>query len=348
MQIFEIILIILLSLLSISSIIYIVYYKKQLKTQNKELEDIKNSAASIRNQALEEIDNYQKIEQKHIQLNKDIDNLNIEKKILNNSIDNLKEQEKILNTTLENKLEHDELILTKSFSNYSAALEKEYQIKEQEYDKLTRTLYQKYNEAQDKCSNDFLNFKIECNAEMAKLQADLDKIRATRAAAIEAQKKEEEIKQQLSFYCLTVTKSELNDIVKLENVKLQLNNPRILSMLIWSTFFQKPMNTLCANVLGTKTVCGIYKITNQKTGLCYIGQSVDIAKRWKDHAKCGLGIDAPAGNKLYKAMQECGIWNFSWELLEACPKEQLDEKEKFYISLYQTKDYGYNIVKGNG
>ena len=29
--------------------------------------------------------------------------------------------------------------------------------------------------------------------------------------------------------------------------------------------------------------------------------------RWKQHAKCGLGIDTPAANKLYKAMQEDGI-----------------------------------------
>jgi hypothetical protein len=30
--------------------------------------------------------------------------------------------------------------------------------------------------------------------------------------------------------------------------------------------------------------------------------------------------------------------------LEICPKEQLDEKEKFYIELYQSKEYGYNSI----
>ena len=45
-----------------------------------------------------------------------------------------------------------------------------------------------------------------------------------------------------------------------------------------------------------------------------------------------------------KAMQEDGLWNFSWELLEKCPKEQLDEKEQFYINLYQSKEYGYNSI----
>lgn len=45
-------------------------------------------------------------------------------------------------------------------------------------------------------------------------------------------------------------------------------------------------------------------------------------------------------------MQEIGIWNFSWELLEKCSREELNEKERFYIELYQSKDYGYNTLKG--
>ena len=68
--------------------------------------------------------------------------------------------------------------------------------------------------------------------------------------------------------------------------------------------------------------------------------------RWNEHAKCGLGIDTPAGNKLYKAMQEYGLWNFSWEVLEECPKEKLNEREKYFIDLYDSYNYGYNSNKG--
>lgn len=32
-------------------------------------------------------------------------------------------------------------------------------------------------------------------------------------------------------------------------------------------------------------ICGIYKITNKETQQVYIGQSTDIAQRWKDHLK---------------------------------------------------------------
>lgn len=225
--------------------------------------------------------------------------------------------------------------IQQSYNNYEYSLEKDYQEKEEEYDILVKELYKSYDNEQDRILD---QIKWE--------QSKLDNIRLTRAAAIQAQIKEREIKDQLSFYCLQPTENELDDIKALERVKPNLHQPRILCMLIWSTYFQKPMTALCNNVLGTAVVCGIYKITNQETGECYIGQAVDIAKRWKDHAKCGLGIDTPANNKLYKAIQECGIWNFSWELLEKCSKEQLNEKEYFYIDLYDSKNYGYNSSSG--
>ena len=117
-------------------------------------------------------------------------------------------------------------------------------------------------------------------------------------------------------------------------------------MLIWSTYYQKELKSLSANILGTSIKTGIYKITNIITGEVYIGQAVDIAKRWTEHAKHGLGIDTPAGNKLYKSMQEYGLHSFSWELLEECESKLLNEKERFYIDLYQSVDFGYNSNKG--
>ena len=63
--------------------------------------------------------------------------------------------------------------------------------------------------------------------------------------------------------------------------------------------------------------------------------------------KCALGIDTPVGVKLYQAMKENGPENFTFELLESCPAAQLNEKERFYIDLYQSNIYGMNITKGN-
>ena len=158
--------------------------------------------------------------------------------------------------------------IQQSYNNYEYSLEKDYQEKEEEYDILVKELYKSYDNEQDRILD---QIKWE--------QSKLDNIRSTRAAAIQAQIKEREIKDQLSFYCLQPTENELDDIKALERVKPNLHQPRILCMLIWSTYFQKPMTALCNNVLGTAIVCGIYKITNQETGECYIGQAVDIAKR---------------------------------------------------------------------
>lgn len=218
---------------------------------------------------------------------------------------------------------------------YFDNLEKYYQKQEKDFDNKLLQLQTNYNNEKAQCEKLF-NQAVEA----------LNKVQATRDAAIAASLREQEVKEKSSFYCLNVKSEDLNDIKILEEVKTRLRNPRVLSMLIWSTYFQKDMTALCNRVLGLTTVIGIYKITNQKNGKCYIGQSVDVSKRWKEHAKCGLGIDTPAGNKLYKEMQEVGIWNFSWELLEACSRADLNEKERFYIDLYKSKDYGYNTVKG--
>lgn len=206
-----------------------------------------------------------------------------------------------------------------------------------------KTLDKKYEEAETEFDTKISELKNNYIIEENKLE-DIQKLVEARTAA---RVREQEIKEKLDFYCLPVSLSDKNDIQTLNRVKAQLNKPRVLSMLIWSTFFQKPMTTLCNNVLGVNTVTGIYKITNQLNDMCYIGQAVDVAKRWKEHAKCGLEIDTPANNKLYKAMIEDGIWNFSWELLETCSEKQLDEREAYYIDSYQSVSFGYNSKAGN-
>ena len=45
--------------------------------------------------------------------------------------------------------------------------------------------------------------------------------------------------------------NDLKDISILDSIKPKLNNPRILSMLIWQTYFRKPMTDLCNNIIGT-------------------------------------------------------------------------------------------------
>ena len=253
------------------------------------------------------------------------------------SIKEKQDQLEYIQNNISKTLENQKELSQKAFENYCDILEKNYQEKEEEYDLYEKALDTAYSHRQ-----------LELLEQLNQCQADLDKIKATRDAALQAKIKEKEIKEKLSFYCLSINETDLDDIKVLNRIKPQLHNPRILNMLIWKTYFQKPMTDLCNNVIGTETKSGIYKITNQLDDMCYIGQSVDLATRWKDHAKCGLGIDTPQGNKLYQAMIQYGLWNFSFEILEECPRQDLDEKEKYYIQLYQSYDYGFNSNKGIG
>lgn len=148
---------------------------------------------------------------------------------------------------------------------YFDTLEKFYQEQEQLFDNKINALEINYEEQLSKFQEEIKDY-----------EAELHKLRQTRAAAIAAQLKEQEIKDRLEFYCLHPKTSDIQDVQILERVKPQLKNPRILSMLIWSTYFQKDMTALCNNVLGANTVCGIYKITNQTNDKCYIGQSVNV------------------------------------------------------------------------
>lgn len=177
--------------------------------------------------------------------------------------------------------------------------------------------------------------------------ASLNKIVQTRNQAHAALLKQKQIKENKDNYRLSPSISDLQDIHSLERIKQTLHKPRVLSMLIWQTFWQPIAKKQFPLILKDKTKMGIYKITNLKTDQAYIGQSVDIYKRWSQHCKAGLGIDTPVGNKLYKAIQEYGLENFTFQLLCQCQKQQLDEKERYFIELYQADTFGYNSTIGN-
>lgn len=82
---------------------------------------------------------------------------------------------------------------------------------------------------------------------------------------------------------------------------------------------------------------GIYKITNKINGLSYIGQSVNIAHRWRHHK---IGGELAIG----LAIQKYGVENFIFEIIEECSVELLDERERYWILTLNTlTPNGYNI-----
>ena len=279
----------------------------------------------------EKVNNNNKIKEEEQEIKKRIQQLK------NDYLNDVKEKERYVNDLQKwkNILEENKIDLNNAFTQYSDMLETQYEKTENEYDHAIDAMRYAYDLEQDKLI-----------AEINNIKEDLDKIRSTKAAAIEAQLKEKEIEENNNFYRLSLDEVEKREIKIIKSIEDMVRDPRPIRMLIWSTYYLKKANTLCSNVLGASKKTGIYKISSILDKRCYIGQAVDIKERWRDHMKAGLGIDAPA-NKFYKTMQEQGIENFTFELVEECPKDQLDEKEKFYIDLYQSFNYGFNSTKGN-
>lgn len=189
--------------------------------------------------------------------------------------------------------------------------------------------------------------KQQLEEQIQQIQYELDVLQRQKAAAVEALQREQQVKDDKDFYRIHLSKEDKSDIMILGEVKNRLFNPRVLSMLIWQTYIQKKFKALCVDVLPSRDrVCGIYKITNVLNDKCYIGQAKNMSTRWTQHVKAACGIDCPANNKLYQAIEEDGIDNFMFELIEECEPEELNAKEAYYIDLYNSVKFGYNSQGG--
>jgi group I intron endonuclease len=93
----------------------------------------------------------------------------------------------------------------------------------------------------------------------------------------------------------------------------------------------------------------IYQITNLINGKSYIGKSEkgDLA-RWQTHLR---DFRRGKNTRLYASMKKHGIENFSITVVEEVDAiEKLDERERLWIFLMNSKDpaYGYNMTDGGG
>ena len=98
--------------------------------------------------------------------------------------------------------------------------------------------------------------------------------------------------------------------------------------------------------MSTKSVMkkiGIYKIENKVNGKVYIGQSVDIGNRLRQHRYRAFNQkdEKTYSLYLYAAIRKYGKDNFTYSIVELCDKSQLDERERYWISYYR-----YNLSDG--
>jgi hypothetical protein len=163
------------------------------------------------------------------------------------------------------------------------------------------------------------------------------------SAAVEANKRAEAERTEKDFYRLNIPEIDLAEIEKIKEVLPYVRNPEALNKALWKVYYEKPYTDLVGRVIGSQQITGIYKITNLTNQMCYVGQAVNIAERWKQHIKRGMGAETPTKNKLYPAMMSFGVENFTFEIIQECKKSELDEREDYWQDFFKAKEFGYSI-----
>ena len=93
--------------------------------------------------------------------------------------------------------------------------------------------------------------------------------------------------------------------------------------------------------------CGLYKITNKINGKIYIGQSINIERRWQQHIYEAKNCNQVASQyAIHKAFQKYGVENFIFEIIELTSSQTLNDREKYWIKYYNTYNNGYNETQG--
>ena len=227
-------------------------------------------------------------------------------------------------------------LANEKMSNASEAMSKQ-------YEQAKQTAENDYLETLKDCANSFTSQINDKKNELKKVQDELTDLVQKLNSAVEANKRAEEIKQKQDFYRLQLTAIDLDEIKRLREVEPYLREKEPLNKVIWKVYYEKPYTDLIGRVVGTGIHTGIYKITNIENQMCYVGQAVNIADRWKQHIKRGIGAEAPTRNKLYPAMLEIGVENFTFEIVEECDKSKLNEREDYWQEFFHAKDFGYSI-----
>ena len=107
-------------------------------------------------------------------------------------------------------------------------------------------------------------------------------------------------------------------------------------------------------IANKEIISGIYKIELKekfkKQSSCngiYIGQSINIYRRWKAHINSCYNENSDSYNgKFYRAIRKYGIDSFDYKVLCVCDSDELDNNEIYYIDKYNSYKNGYNSTMG--
>lgn len=256
----------------------------------------------------------------------------------------------ILNEGLRKNAETRQAQLDKqieSLSQLSSQYEETKRLAEEQCAHYQETAASKLKELDTQCQKTIEEKEAATKEILAQLENQLTDARKKYLSILETisiAESEEDKNQKRHILLKDVAKFDIDYL--LNNVANHLSNPDILYKLIWSEYIQPAANGMLDFILPERDCAGIYKITNDRNKKAYIGRSTSVRKRLTDHIKSAIGISTIADQKIHQVMREEGLWNFTFELIEACEKDKLNEREKYYISFFATEQNGYNQKAG--
>lgn len=261
----------------------------------------------------------------------------------------------------QNKLKADCAVLTEKYEDlqkYTKNADEEFKIKleilDAQYALKEKELNDEYErsrkEEEDRFAQVTQEFLSQWNDLNESLKVDKEKLieeveqqRTILNSAIDAAKRAQLEQIKKDYYKILLDPVAQEDIIKLRSIESSLAQPESLNKIIWKVYYEKPVSDMIGRVVGNTTKTGIYKITNCENGMAYVGQAVDIASRYRQHIKRGIGAETPTQNKLYPAMKKIGPENFMFEILEECTRDKLDAQEDYWQDFYRVKEFGYSI-----
>ena len=291
---------------------------QQINSDTDELNNLRNNLTNLNEQAesiLEQVDDYQRdIERqtKEIQNQKETISANF------STINALRKEYDSLSQQIDNDLNNKKILAEKDFIDFQ---------KQQQED-----------------VDNFINL---CNEKRQMVQASLDELQSKEAAAVAARTRAFQEEKEKLFYRLLVDESSLADDEELADFVRQHSNKPVLVAAIgkvrWAIIWSKAYTDLIGRLFDKDKPCGIYKITNVKNGMSYVGQAINVPERWAQHIKRALNAETRTNNKLYPAMAAEGLENFSFELIEKCDRSVLNEREDFWQDYFKAKEFGYSM-----
>lgn len=222
---------------------------------------------------------FQQLDEETLQKNKEIQNEFIQ---LNKEYSSLtaKKEEILSNIS----------ILQKQAEETSNALyEKSYELANEKMSQAAEAMSHKYQKAEQQAEDEYLSTLEECVAsfqkqisnkqsELKNIDNKLKELSEKLNAAVEANKRAEELAEKQDFYKLQLSPEDIEEISKLREVTPYLRNSEPLNKVIYKVYYEKPYTDLIGRVVGQGVHTGIYKITNIQNQKCYIGQAVKIGR----------------------------------------------------------------------